>query len=266
MKPKIISIVGITTSGKSDLAVEIAKLFNGEVVSCDSRQVYVGLDIGSAKITTTEMQGVPHHLLSFVEPPKKQGENQPTTPTYSVAEFQRDAYRVIDEILLRGKLPILCGGTGLYSRAVVEGYNFAMSPAENELANDDNPEKTYRVSEPRYNVLQFALLPPKEWIAPRVLARIKKHLNEGIIEETASLLKNGVSPEFLLKLGLEYYWNVKFIRGEVTRDEYIENLYTRTMQYAKRQRTWFKREKNTVFLTNPETFKDEIIEKTKNFI
>ena len=115
--PKLIVILGTTACGKSGLGVELAKHVGGEIVSADSRQVYRGLDLGTGKVTAEEMDGVPHHLLDVVSP------NQ----SYSVAEFQRDAYAAIDGTLARGKIPLLVGGTGLYVRAVAEGYAFPES-------------------------------------------------------------------------------------------------------------------------------------------
>ena len=112
--PKLIVVLGTTACGKSGLGVELAKRFGGEIVSADSRQVYRGLDLGTGKVTEEEMEGVPHHMLDVVEP------NQP----YSVAEFQAGAYAAIDGILSRGNTPFLVGGTGLYVRAVTEGFTF----------------------------------------------------------------------------------------------------------------------------------------------
>ena len=112
--PKLIVVLGTTACGKSGLGVELAKHFGGEIVSADSRQVYRGLDLGTGKVTEEEMEGVPHHMLDVVEP------NQP----YSVAEFQAGAYAAIDGILSRGNTPFLVGGTGLYVRAVTEGFTF----------------------------------------------------------------------------------------------------------------------------------------------
>ena len=116
--PKLIVVLGPTACGKSSLGVELARHCNGEIVSADSRQVYRGLDLGTGKITSDEMEGIPHHMLDVVEP---------NTP-YSVADFQRGAYAAIDGILSRGKQPLLVGGTGLYIRAVTQGFVFQDTP------------------------------------------------------------------------------------------------------------------------------------------
>lgn len=241
---KLISIVGLTASGKSAIGIELAKLFNGEIISADSRQVYNRLDIGSAKVTTEERALAPHHLLDVVEP------EQP----FDVFTFQQLATAAIDDIFSRGKLPIIVGGTGLYSRSIVENYSFNKSVG----ASDARPHSL--------EILQIALLPPKEWLRPRIEQRNHIRLKQGNLEETKALLKSGVSERWLKTLGLDYYWNVLAIRGEITMDEYHYWLTTKTMQYAKRQRTWFKREKNTIFLTNPETFLSECITLTKEFL
>ena len=121
--PKLIVISGPTACGKSGLGITLAQRYHGEVVSADSRQVYRGLDLGTGKITPEEMEGVPHHLLDVAEP----GEQ------YSVARFQEEAYGAIDDILSRGRLPFLVGGTGLYLRAVSEGYVFHEAPPDPTL-------------------------------------------------------------------------------------------------------------------------------------
>lgn len=228
--PKVISIVGLTASGKSGLGIKLAQGFNGEIISCDSRQVYVGLDIGTAKVTKQEQKLVKHHLIDVVEPRE----------LYNVFEFQKAAYCAIEDILARGKVPFLIGGTGLYSRSVVEGYGF-----------DE------RVNKRKYDILQICLLPSKEYIEKPIVTRIDTRLAGGMIEETRELIRNGVSAEFLQGLGLEYYWNVEYIEGRISLDEYKKSLATKTMQFAKRQRTWFKKEKDTVFLQEPDKFYQE---------
>jgi len=239
MKPKIVSIVGLTSSGKSGIGIELAKMFNGEIVSCDSRQVYKRLDLSSGKVTVEEQAQAVHHLLDVAE----------LGGTYmDVFTFQQLAYAAIDDILARGKVPILVGGTGMYSRSLVEGYNFDMP----NLA--------------KYNVMQVALMPPKDVLAPFVKLRIEQRLEQGMIDEARGILDSGVSDEWLSALGLECYWNVELIRGRITLDEYIKGLFTKTMQFAKRQRTWFKKEKDTHFLEKRETFLEDCISLTKEFL
>ncbi len=228
MKPKIIIISGVTASGKTALSIELAKQFNAEIISADSRQVYRGLDIGSAKITPAEMQGVPHHCLDIVDPIQN--------THYSVGDFQRDAYRIIDTIIARGKLPMLVGGTGLYTRSVAEGYGFGDEP-----------------NSPRYDVLQICLVPPNTILAPKVKQRNLERVTQGMFDETSRLLTAGVPSEFLYKLGLEYRLNVRYLQGEIDLDTYYNELYHQTMQFIKRQRTWYRKENPTYthYLTDP---------------
>ena len=243
MKPKIVVISGLTASGKTDLSITLAKQFDAEIISADSRQVYQGLDIGSAKITPAEQQGVPHHLLDIVDPA--------TQPHYSVGDFQRDAYTAIDNILARGKLPMLVGGTGLYSRAVINGYGFAQQP-----------------NQPRYDVLQICLVPPNTYLAPRVKLRNTKRIEHGMFDETRALLARGVQPEFLYKLGLEYRLNVLHVQGQIDLATYEDELYHQTMQFIKRQRTWYRKEDPalTHYLTDPTTYVAEATQLIAEFL
>jgi tRNA A37 N6-isopentenylltransferase MiaA len=229
---KIVAVTGITASGKTALSIKIAKRFNGEIVSCDSRQVYKYLDIGTAKITPLEMDGIPHHLIDIIDPTKN--------THYSVAQFQRDAYAVIDGIISRGKLPILVGGTGLYSRSVINGYNF---DGNNAL---------------RYDALQICLIPPKAVIVPKVIVRNEERIANGMFDETKKLLEIGVAKKFLLNLGLEYKLNVMYLDGKLSLDEYKKQLYIKTMQFIKRQRTWYRKENPAIthYSDNPEEYEE----------
>jgi len=259
MSGKIISIVGLTASGKSALGIKIAQEFNGEIISADSRQVYRGLDIGSAKVTKEEQKLVKHWLLDVIDAGEK----------FDVFEFQKRAYEAIEDILSRGKVPIIVGGTGLYSRSVVEGYKFEPLGGISTQMSSTSPADCLLMKHApaaRYEVLQICLMPSKEYIRPLVEKRTEQRLEQGMIEETRELIKSGVSKDWLQSLGLEYYWNVEFIEGRISIEEYKKQLATKTMQFAKRQRTWFKREKNTHFLTEPEKFYSETIKLIKRFL
>jgi len=245
---KIISIVGLTASGKTGIGIKVAKQFNGEVISVDSRQVYRGLDIGSAKVTQDEMDGIPHHLIDIIDPPKE-GEWIAPKALFDVHTFQQMAGKLIKEIQSRGKVPILVGGTGLYSRALIENYGF-----------DNNHGKR------EYDVLQICLLPLKELLLPIIERRNVERLNLGMIEETKNLLKDGVCKQWLRSLGLDYMLAVDYLDGVYTMDEYKYWLTTKTMQFAKRQRTWFKKEKNTIFLENPNEFLSESMRLVNEFL
>ena len=270
-KPKIVSIVGLTASGKSGLGIKLAQEFGGEIVSCDSRQVYKGLDIGTAKVTAEEQALVKHWLIDIVEPRRckaaesaKQSYTNCGTGIYNVFEFQRAAYAAIDDILARGRVPFLVGGSGLYSRSIVDGYEFdavTRSGSDAVILNGSEIRGNVKskTGSPCFNVLQICLLPSREYIRGPVEQRIDQRLGQGMIEETRELIKQGVNKDFLQALGLEYYWNVEYIEGRVTKEQYKKNLATKTMQFAKRQRTWFKKERAEIthYLTDPEGFYEE---------
>jgi tRNA dimethylallyltransferase len=253
VKPKIIVISGITASGKTALSVEIAKKFNGEIISCDSRQVYKYLNIGTAKITADEMQGIMHHLLDIADPTENK--------RWTLADFVRETDCAIEKILSRGKLPILAGGTGLYSRAIIDGYSFSAAPAvpkRSEINPRHSETKVHR-NNPKYECLQICLMPPKDIIAPKVRERNETRIKNGMFAETTALLKMGVKPEFLLNLGLEYTLNVRYLNNEISLTEYKDLLFNQTMQFIKRQRTWYRRENSAIthYLSAPEQYLPE---------
>ncbi len=243
LKNKIIVLSGVTGSGKTALSIDIAKMFNCEIISADSRQVYKYLDIGTAKITKEEMQGIPHYLIDNVDPVKNK--------RYSVADFLRDAYPIIDDIIGRNKIPLIVGGTGLYSRSIISGYGF-----------DEQPNS------PKYDVLQICLMPDKELMIPAVRKRNEARIDNGMIEETKKLLEMGVDKEFLYLLGLEYRLNIRYIDGEITLPEYKELLFNQTMQFIKRQKTWYRKENPEIthYLTEPENYKNQTIKLINLFL
>lgn len=280
---KIIVILGQTSTGKSDFAVEVAKLVNGEIISADSRQVYKGMDLGTGKITKKEMGDVPHHLLDVVSPSK----------IFSVSDFQKKASQKIDEIFSRGKVPIICGGTGFYIDSIVNGIIFPEVPPNNKLRDQlekKNISELYlilkkldpkraetidknnkvrliraieiaktlgKVPSIKDGPLKFPqgrsflkiglALPPKilkERIKNRLLARLKK----GMIKEIESLHKKGLSWKRMETLGLEYRYGALYLQKKITREEMVEKINTESWHYAKRQKTWFKRDLNIVWI------------------
>ena len=275
MLPKMIVIEGTNASGKSALGVELARRFGGEVISADSRQVYRGLDLGSGKITPGEMAGVRHHLLDVAEP----------GDFFSMADFQRLAYAAAEEILKRGNIPFLVGGTGLYVDAVADGYvlsDMAPDPVlrehlesfatptlyamllEKEPQTDIDPRNRHRVmraleklaagddqaarKEPRFEVLKFGVTWDRETLKRRIDERLERRLNEGMRAEVERLLDRGVSREFLLKLGLEYRYLTLWITGEMSEEEMRETLSREIKRFAKRQMTWFRRDPRIIWL------------------
>ena len=276
-KPKLIVVLGPTACGKSGLGVELARRFQGEIVSADSRQVYCGLDLGTGKITQEEMAGVPHHMLDVVEP------NLP----YSVADFQRGAYRAIDGILARGRVPFLVGGTGLYVRSVTEGFTFSdarPNPAlRASLERLDTPalyalyqEKTGRAlthgeennrhrllralekleagaqalpSHPRYDCLLLGITYPRAALCRRIDERLDRRIDDGMIEEVARLRAAGASDDFLERLGLEYRCILWYLTGRLpSLDALRDELGRAIKRFAKRQTVWFKKDRGVLWL------------------
>ena len=288
--PKIIVILGPTASGKSDLAVKLAKHFDGEVVSADSRQVYKGMDLGTGKITKNEMRGVPHHMLDVCSPKK----------VFTVSDYKEIADKAIKDILKRGKLPIICGGTGFYIDAVVLGTEFPKVLAnpklrkELEVKNLDELQKILKkldserfktidiknkvrlirsieiaktlgkvpttINSIVYDTIQIGIKWPKEELEKRIYDRIISRIKKGMIEEIENLHKAGVSWKRMFSLGLEYRYISLYLQGKLSKEEMVNTLHTKTCQYAKRQMTWFKRDKNVVWV-EPERLKgtEEII-------
>ena len=275
MKEKIVVIVGTNASGKSGLGVELASMFGGEVVSADSRQVYERLDLGSGKITADEMKGVPHHLLDV----KKPGE------FFSMADYQKLAYEAIDDILRRGKVPFLVGGTGLYVDAVADGYLLSDKAPDTELRErletletpelyemllkqdpdtDIEPKNRHRVmralekiaagdtaktgKEARYDILKLGVTWDRETLKERIDERLERRMSQGMMEETRQLLAEGVPEEFMLKLGLEYKYLTRCIKGEMTEEQMKEELGNAIKKFAKRQMTWFRKDPRTIWL------------------
>lgn len=281
MKAKIIVICGPTATGKTDYAIKLAKKVNGEVISADSRQVYKGMDLGTGKVTKKEMKGIPHHLIDVISPKK----------VFTVAEFQKLGTQAIEDILKRGKTPIICGGTGFYIDALVNQSALPNVPANKKLRlklSKESADKLYRMllkldrrrakdidannkvrliraieiakalgKVPKINIT----LPSKyqcEWIGldmddeilkERIEKRLLDRLKKGMIQEVEELHKSGISWVRLLSFGLEYRYITLYLQKKITKEEMIEKLTTEIWHYAKRQRTWFKRNKEIMWIT-----------------
>ena len=254
MLPKMIVIEGTNASGKSSLGVQLAARFGGEIISADSRQVFSRLDLGSGKITREEMNGVPHHLLDV----RKPGE------FFSMADFQRLAYEAIDDILSRGKLPFLVGGTGLYVDAVADGYELYEMLKQKLPDTDIDPKNRHRVmrtlekleaddyrpagKSPRYELLKLGVTWPREILKQRIDERLERRLQEGMVEEVRALLDEGVSEEFMVKLGLEYKYLTWYLTGKIGYEQMKEELAAAIKKFAKRQMTWFRRDPRIIWL------------------
>ena len=280
MPRKIIIILGPTASGKSALAVKIAKKFNGEIISADSRQVYKGLNIGAGKITKKETGGIPHHCLDIVSPKK----------IYTVSDFKKHADEAIEKIFAKNKTPIIVGGTGLYIQAIV--YNIVLpyvkpdwklikklekttteemfalieklDPARAKNIDAKNPHRLIRAIEiakalgkvpnleaslPSWETFQIGIKLSDEKLKEKINKRLVYHLKKGMLAEAKKLHSQSLSWKRLYELGLEYRYLAKFLKGEISKEEMIEKLKIEIWQYAKRQMTWFKRDKRIKWIS-----------------
>ncbi|MEI8249208.1 MAG: tRNA (adenosine(37)-N6)-dimethylallyltransferase MiaA [Candidatus Taylorbacteria bacterium] len=299
-KPKILIILGPTAVGKSDLAVELALEFNGEIVSADSRQVYTGLNIGTGKITTEEMRGIPHHMLDVVDPSQR----------FSVIDYVKQAERAITDILSRNKLPIICGGTGFYIQALIDGTLFPdigpnpelqkelagksvielasilkkLDPAKLSSMNESdskNPRRLIRAIEiatalgsvpphtpdkhvSLYEPLFIGLNVEAELLKERIRARLLKRIDVGMVEEIKNLHATGLSWERMDELGLEYRYIARFLQNQMNKGDIIRVLHTQIWHYAKRQMTWFKKDTRIKWFTPDQ--KQDITNAVKTFL
>jgi len=278
---KVIVIAGPTATGKTALSVRLAKEIGGEIVSADSIQIYKKLDIGSAKPTVEEKQGIPHHLMDFVE----------ADGVYSVADYVNDAKKTIDDILSRGKVPIVTGGTGLYISSLVDNVSFSESEKNGEIrlnlqkeleekgaealharlfevdpesAEAIHPNNTKRViraleiyettgktrteqekvsklEKSPYDFCLVALSCERELLYERINRRVDIMVENGLFEEVKSLIDSGIEKCAQSMQGIGYKEAVMAISGEITKDESIELIKKNSRNYAKRQLTWFKR-------------------------
>lgn len=278
---KIIAIVGPTASGKSSLAIKLAKKFKGEIISVDSRQVFRNMDIGTGKVSKKERKAIPHHLLDVVNPKKR----------FSVIQYKKMALNAIEKIIKKGKLPILCGGTGFYFQAVIDGiiipevepdwqlrkkleqksvkelYSILKKIDANRAKNIDKnnsrrliraieiAKKIGRVpplkKEPLpYPVLIIGVKKEKEELKKLIRKRLLKRLKSGMISEVKRLKKSGLSWKRLDEFGLEYRWIAKFLKKELNYSQMIERLQKEIENFAKRQIVWFKKDKRIRWIKN----------------
>jgi tRNA dimethylallyltransferase len=291
-KLKVVVVLGPTSSGKSDLAVEISKKFNGEVVSADSRQVYKKMDIGSGKVTEEEMQGIPHYLLDVVDPKKR----------FSVSDYKKLAEKAVEQIAEKGKLPVVCGGTAFYIKALMDGVAFPkVSPdwkmrrkLEKKTAeelyeelekidpqrakNIDSKNKVRLIraleiisktkkpvpqakEEPPYNSLYIGIDVDQEELEKRIEKRLDRRIEEGMIEEVRSLKESGVSWKRLEEFGLEYRWIARYLQEKINYEEAREKLFTDIKKFSKRQRTWWRGDERIHWIKNLKEAEDLL----KNF-
>ncbi len=302
---KIIAIIGPTASGKSDLAVEIARGLNAkqvqkkagidgaEIISADSRQVYRGMNIGTGKITDQEMRGIPHHLLDVADPKRR----------FTVARYRQMTLKILKVIYKKNKLPIICGGTGFYIQAIIDGLIIPEVKPNNQLRaqlekldtealfeklKQLDPRRAKKIdrynrrrliraleivmitgrkipplkSTPEFKPLIVGIKKNKEELKKLIAKRLTKRLRSGLIQEVKKLRKAGISWKRLEEFGLEYRWLALYLQEKVSYLEMVKSLQKDIEQYAKRQMTWFKKDKRIHWVKN----KKEAINLASRFI
>lgn len=270
----LITILGATASGKTSVAAHLAKKINGEIISADSRQVYKGMSIGTGKdLCDYIVDGyrVPYHLIDIVNAGYQ----------YNVFEYQHDFIPIFEHLFERGKMPVLCGGSGLYIEAILKGYKLINVPNNTELrlqlddkelielgailktyktlhnvSDVDTKKRAIRAIEiqdyysknpeidtyfPKINSLIVGVKYDRESRRSRITERLKARLNQGMLDEVNQLLKTGIQPSAIIYYGLEYKYLTQYIIGDITYDEMFSQLETAIHQFSKRQMTWFRR-------------------------
>ncbi len=286
-KAKVIVICGPTASGKTALSIEVAKKINGEIISCDSMQIYKDMNIGTAKPTKEEMGEIKHYLIDYVLP----------TERYSVAEYKKDAKKAIKEVIEKGKTPIIVGGTGLYVDSLIYEIEYPEIKFDEEYrkklekeVEEEGLEKLYekakkidpiaiqkisktdkkrilrvleiyhatgktkteqeiisRQKEPEYAYKVYGLLWDRQKLYDRINLRVDIMIEQGLIEEVKTILKKYSKFPTAMQ-GLGYKEVVQYLNKEITKEEMIEKIKQETRRYAKRQMTWFRKNKQTIWL------------------
>ena len=295
-KVQIIIVAGPTASGKSDLAVDLALAFGGEVISADSRQVYQGLDIGSAKITSKEMRGVPHHMLDVADPKE----------VFTVAQYKHQAGNILKDIIEQGKVPIICGGTGFYIDALIYEQNFPEVPPNQKLrkeleqkdfselyrvlqkkdprrASKLDPQNKVRliraleivdalgkVPKPkkrssRYDLLYICLEQDRDIHFQNIDKRIESRMKQGMLQEVENLNQKAISWQRLEDLGLEYRYLAQHLQRKITKQEAKTLISKESKKFIKRQYTWFRKNPDVKWF-DPSTQTAEIFEEVRKFL
>lgn len=292
---KLLVIFGPTAVGKTKLAIELAKKTNGEIISADSMQVYRGMDIGTAKPSAEEQQGVPHHLIDIRNPDEE----------WTVSDFVKEAQRSKSKIKDHGKAPILVGGTGLYLWTLLEGYSFPIAPADKEIReklekvplttlyarlSTVDPQATEKIhandkkrivralevyeltgkpiselqkqrtpldfARGKQNTVLVGLNLPREQLYQRIEERVDQMITRGLIEEVKGLLAKGYSKDLPAFQALGYKEVIEYLDGKWTKEQMIAELKKRTRNFARRQMTWFKRFKDVKWFEPPVDVKE----------
>ena len=292
MKTKIIVIVGPTAVGKTALSIEVAKAFNGQIISGDSQQVYRGLDIGTAKIRPEEQESIPHHLLDVRD----------VEESYSAYDFVTEATQAIREIEAQGQLPIICGGTGLYIQSLLEGYHLGGSVSHEEILayraqldtwSDEtlfgkiaelgieipqiNRRRAMRAleiahlggslenSQPDYEALLICLDDERERLYERINQRVDLMVEAGLLEEARWLYEQ--APTCQASKGIGYKELFPYFEGQISLEEAVDKLKQNTRRFAKRQLTWFRNRMSVTFYqAGNSDFKEQVMEDIRKFL
>lgn len=280
-----IAVVGPTASGKSLLSIALAHELDGEVINVDSMQLYRGMDIGTAKLTPAEREGVPHHLLDIWE----------VTRTASVAEYQARAIEVVEDIAARGRVPILVGGSMMYVQSLIDAWQFPptdpvvrtkyeqrlaeigvqalhaeLAEVDSQAASiieDNDPRRTVRALEvieltgkpfqasqppkdapPRWGTRILGLRTAAQWLNPRIELRTQQMFERGFVEEVQKLVVDGLVADSTAGRAIGYAQVLSYLDGECTLDEATESTIMGTRRYVRRQRSWFNRDKRITWL------------------
>ena len=313
MKKPLIILSGPTACGKTSLSIDLAKRINAEIISADSMQVYRGFDIGTAKVTEAEKEGIPHYLIDELEPEEE----------FNVFEFQTRAKRYIEDITARGKIPMIVGGTGFYIQSVLYDIDFSdesddktyrheleelahekgsaclyelLQEQDPDAAKEIHPNNVKRViraleffretgglisehnrlqqqKESPYNFAYFVVNRPRPILYERINLRVDQMVKDGLVDEVQTLLQKGFDEDLLSMQGLGYKEMIPYVKGTVSLEDAVELLKKNTRHFAKRQITWFKREKDTCWIdleeySSSEKVIDEMIQilKEKNIV
>jgi tRNA dimethylallyltransferase len=291
-KSKIIVILGPTSSGKSSVAIKLARKFNGEIISADSRQVYRGMNIGTGKVTKAEQSLAKHHMLDIISP----------KTNFSAAQFKKKAEKIIRDILKQGKLPIICGGTGFWIKALVDDVIYPevkpdwklreklgkksveelfaklkkLDPVRATNIDAKNPVRLiraieicqtlgcvpnteYQILNTKYEFLQIGINLSKEKLYRNIEKRLKQRFDEGMIEEVEKLHREQkISWKKMESFGLGYLWIAKFLQKQLPREELFSKVYLAEKDYAKRQMTWFKKDERIIWLDKYREIEKEV--------
>lgn len=304
---KMVIVAGPTASGKSTAGVELCKRLQGSVISADSMQVYRGMDIGSAKITEEEMQGIPHELIDIADPSEE----------WNVVRFQREAKAAVQRITAKGRLPVLVGGTGFYIQALLYDIDFTETREDTsyrslleEKARTEGNESLYRmllekdpeaaaaihpnnlkrviraleftretgekISDhneeqrkrlPAYDAVFFVLTMEREKLYRRIDLRVDQMMEAGLLEEVKRLQEQGFTSRDVSMQGLGYKQILQYLEGEGTLEDAVEQIKLQTRHFAKRQLTWFRRERDVIWVNTDEfSSREEMLDYMENTI